>query len=91
MRTRCRPAAIAKSLLAASLSLAIPGCITTALWDNANDHGCPKPAAVALTPVTIALDVALIGGWIYLASECGGHVSGSPQFDCCQDDPCHRR
>lgn len=77
-----RPAAIAKSLLAVSILFTTPGCITVAMWDDANRGGCPKPAAAALTPVTLALDVTLIAGWIWLQCEGGGDRCCAPPRDC---------
>jgi len=80
MRADRRPAAIAKSLLAGSICLLTPGCTTAGLWESANRRDCHKAAAVALTPVTVALDATLIAGWIWLECE-------ADRNDCCSSPP----
>jgi hypothetical protein len=58
------------SLLALPLLLSSSGCVTAAVWEE-----CGSTAgAVALTPVTVAVDAALIAGYVVLvggASCCG--------------------
>jgi hypothetical protein len=59
--------------LAASLLLVLSGCITCAMWGGV-DHNCgEKAAAVALTPVTVAVDAALFPVEIVAAACDHGH------------------
>ncbi len=59
---------LGKLVLAAALLLTPTGCITAAMWDNMPDSRGGKVAAVALTPVTVALDAALFAGYVYAES-----------------------
>jgi hypothetical protein len=74
----------ARRLLAVLLFLIAPslasGCITASMWDGVDGRG-ERAAAIALTPVTFALDATLFAGWIWL--ECADEGSGC--------HPCHPR
>ena len=75
--------AAAALVRAATLALAastLGGCVTAALWKELPDHDGGRIdwsegstiGAIALTPVTVAVDAALIGGWIWLVAEGNG-------------------
>jgi len=62
------------------LALLLPGCITCAMWDGLDRTPGQRAAAFALTPVTVALDAALLAGYVCVDS-CGdgrscGHWRG---------------
>lgn len=78
MRVRRDAAGMRRLLLAIPLLLTPTSCLTAALWQEVGERDCPKAAAVALTPVTVAVDCALVVGWVWLESE--GHVD-----HCCCD------
>lgn len=83
-----RPAGRRLALLALSGAAAfapLSGCVTVAMWEHwpSHDGGHIRWAsegtigAIVLTPVTIALDAALIAGFLWLAAQddgcgCGG-------------------
>ncbi len=84
-RSRCAPR---RSRVAAGLLgglLLAPGCVTAALWEELPDRDRGRIdwsegstiGAMALTPVTVAADVALVAGviWLVVATE----------DDCCCD------
>lgn len=75
---RVRP--IATLALLAALFLPA-SCITCAMWQSAQKDDCPKAAAVALTPVTVAVDAALFAGYVWLAS------GGGAQCQCSSPPP----
>jgi len=56
------------------LSLLQGGCVTAALWEKLDDTRGERIAAVALTPVTVAIDVALLAGYACAAAD--GHGCG---------------
>jgi hypothetical protein len=65
--------AIAAASLALVASSPLTGCLTCAMWDKLDDSKGERVAAVVLTPVTAAVDAALIAGYVYLAAcENGG-------------------
>jgi hypothetical protein len=63
---RSRP--IALPLLLVILALLPEGCVTAAVWDRLDHSRGERIAAVALTPVTVALDAALIAGEVCVNS-----------------------
>ncbi len=79
-RIGCRVALVT----ACCTPLAASSCVTVSMWKELPDHHRDGDldwrdggtvAAVALTPVTVALDAALFVGWIWLSSQngaCGG-------------------
>jgi hypothetical protein len=65
--------AIAAASLALVASSPLTGCLTCAMWRKLDDSKGERVAAAALTPVTVAVDVALFAGYVYLAAcENGG-------------------
>jgi hypothetical protein len=53
----------------------LPSCITYMLWDDVNHLKGKKVTATLLTPVTVAIDVALIAGYVYVVARAGGGAS----------------
>ena len=71
--------------LLAPLLFSFNGCVTTSLWNelpkrhsgSSIDWGNGRTvSAIALTPVTVAVDAALIAGYLWLLAE---------DDDCCCD------
>jgi hypothetical protein len=59
------------------LALLPAGCVTATMWDALDHSRGERIAAVALTPVTVAIDAALIAGEVYAnsgGSGCGCHA-----------------
>jgi hypothetical protein len=54
-----------------SLPLVHGGCVTAAMWEKLDDTRGERIAAVALTPVTVAIDAALLAGYACAAAD--GH------------------
>ena len=54
------------------LTLALPGCVTNAMWESLDDNKAQKTAAVFLTPVTVAVDVGFFVGvaWVIATMPC---------------------
>ncbi|MBM4014606.1 MAG: hypothetical protein FJ293_06555 [Planctomycetes bacterium] len=87
MRGR-RPSFLALGLLG-SLLLA-PGCVTAALWEELPDRDCGRIdwsegstlCTMALTPVTVAADVALVASvvWLVVVTD-GGCGCDSIEID----------
>ncbi len=71
----------------AACAVAPSGCVTAMMWDELPDRDCGAldwsngrtVSAVALTPVTVAVDAALIAGFVWL------EVEGN-SGDCCDCD-----
>ncbi|MSR48080.1 MAG: hypothetical protein EXS13_13655 [Planctomycetes bacterium] len=85
-RTSSTPTA-ATLVRAVTLALAagpLGGCVTAALWEELPDRDDGRidwcegstVGAIALTPVTVAVDAALVAGWLWLIAE---------GDDCCCD------
>lgn len=67
-----RPRRIVLPLLLLPLVFLPAGCVTAAMWDRLDHSRGERIAAVALTPVTVALDAALIAGEVCADSGCHG-------------------
>lgn len=76
-RPLAAPRAAASLLL---LTLLPQGCVTAAMWDTLDRSRGERIAAVALTPVTVAIDAVLLTGEA-CAGSCG-HGSGCHR--CCR-------
>ena len=86
-----RPCSVGRPLagLLLPLLLAAPGCLTCAMWDRPHHSKGQTAALVALTPVTLAVDAALIAGYVYVGAR-GGNCSVN--FGSDRDDRgCHGR
>ena len=71
--------AIAAATLALVASAPLTGCLTCAMWQELDDSKGERVAAAVLTPVTVAVDVALVAGYVYV--EAYGNGGCSP---CCR-------
>jgi len=71
-RSRLRPL-----LLLLPFLMALPGCLTCAMWDSLDDTRSQRATAVVLTPVTFAIDAALFAGYVCVES-CGHGCRGGP-------------
>jgi hypothetical protein len=71
--------AIAAASLALVASSPLTGCLTCAMWKKLDDSKGERVAAAALTPVTVAVDVALFAGYAYVEA-CAKGGGGS----CCR-------
>lgn len=72
------PVARARLLLLLAAALLPSGCVTATMWDSLDHSRGERIAAVALTPVTVAIDAVLIAGEACANSGgagcgCGGH------------------
>lgn len=57
------------------LPLLQAGCVTAAMWEKFDDTRGERIAAVALTPVTVAIDAALLAAYACAAAD--GHGCGT--------------
>ena len=64
--------AIASASFALVASAPLTGCLTCAMWEKLDDTKGKRVAAVALTPVTVAVDVAFVAGYVYLEACANG-------------------
>ena len=64
--------AIAAASFALVASTPLTGCLTCAMWEELDDSKGERVAAVALTPVTVAVDVALVAGLVYVEAYANG-------------------
>lgn len=80
--------ALAAALAALATLLPASGCVTAAVWEELPDHDADgldwdsggTIGAIALTPVTVAVDAALIAGWLWLIAEGDGCGCGGDSF-----------
>lgn len=84
---RLRNAALAAAALCSS------GCVTASMWEEWPDHHSNghldwddggTVAAIALTPVTVAVDAALVAGFVWLVvadASCGCGDGFTIDFD----------
>lgn len=73
--------AIAAVSLALVASAPLSGCLTCAMWEKFDHSKGERVAAVVLTPVTVAVDAALIAGYVYVES-CGNGGGGCCHHGC---------
>ena len=64
--------AIAAAALALVASAPLTGCLTCAMWEKLDDSKGEKIAAAALTPVTVAVDVAVFAAHAYVEAYGSG-------------------
>lgn len=62
------------SLLLVPLALLPQGCVTAEMWDRLDRSRGGRVAAVALTPVTLAVDAAVIA--VVVAANVGSACNG---------------
>lgn len=69
---RAGSAALRRAVALTLVPVVLDGCVTTAMWQKLDDTRGERIAAVALTPVTIAIDAALIAGYVCVTADCNG-------------------
>lgn len=78
MLTAHRPRRIAAFSAGLLLLLSSPGCLTAYMWGHVDKKTSHRIEAGLVTPVTLALDAALIGGCVYVVASADGVPVTSP-------------